>query len=76
MAFQKCPICLGTGLHPTTVTVSHLCPTCNGKRIISDITGLPPDFIDNIVSKYNSNNNSIHHGSKIPPGDSHLSLDE
>jgi len=75
MSYQKCPICNGTGLFSNLVSSNAICPTCNGKRIINDITGLPPDFIENIVSKINSNDNSINHGSKIYPGNSHLPFD-
>lgn len=43
--FQKCPLCEGTGVDPN-VLVSNIssppCPVCNGKRIISTLTGLPP----------------------------------
>ena len=76
MAFQKCPICLGKGVCSTTINTTEICPTCYGKRIINEITGLPPDFEKNIFSKINPNNNSINHGSKISPGDSYLPLDE
>lgn len=48
MSWQKCPVCrgLGTvlpekGTHPSSVTV---CSCCNGKKIISAITGLPPKY--------------------------------
>lgn len=40
MAWQKCPVCNGTGKN----FISN-CPTCNGHRIISEVTGLPPAFI-------------------------------
>jgi hypothetical protein len=38
MSWQKCPICLGSGL-----SLSGLkCTVCNGQKIISEVTGLPP----------------------------------
>lgn len=40
MSFQKCPICEGFGTRNESP-----CPTCAGRRVISDITGLPPDII-------------------------------
>lgn len=45
MSFQKCPICDGTGIDPSNFFSNNACPTCvvcHGKRIISEITGLPP----------------------------------
>lgn len=44
MSFQKCPICNGTGIEQNTYTsnATLTCETCNGKRIISELTGLPP----------------------------------
>lgn len=45
--FQKCPVCDGNGEVPnqsrlSNNTITCVCPTCNGKRIISSITGQPP----------------------------------
>ncbi len=42
--WQKCPICNGTGVSPISGSYSSIptCPTCQGKRIISEINGLPP----------------------------------
>lgn len=44
--YQKCPICNGTGVIPTPNITScfKTCDTCNGKKIISSTTGLPPMF--------------------------------
>jgi DnaJ-class molecular chaperone len=42
--WQRCPICEGTGIYQGQGTFHEIptCPTCNGKRIISTLTGLPP----------------------------------
>lgn len=43
--WQKCPICGGEGTfnqYPNQTISKIVCPTCNGTRIISEITGLPP----------------------------------
>lgn len=48
MSYQKCPICNGTGEieNPPNCTATHSqCPTCKGGRIISEITGLPPQYV-------------------------------
>ena len=49
MTYQKCPICDGSGMipEPYAVTTSfHVkCPTCKGARIISSMTGLPPERV-------------------------------
>ena len=37
--WQKCPICNGTGNDPR---FNSTCSTCNGTKIISELTGLPP----------------------------------
>jgi DnaJ-class molecular chaperone len=47
MAWQKCPICNGEGKLPNYGIVTSLfsvCPTCNGHRIIHEISGLPPAY--------------------------------
>ena len=36
--WQKCPVCEGTGM----VTFYNRCSVCNGKKIISEVDGLPP----------------------------------
>lgn len=41
--FQKCPICYGSGMMYEVNKQSQPCPTCNGKRIISEVTGKPPE---------------------------------
>jgi hypothetical protein len=41
--WQKCPICLGSGIVFTSSGTSHItCSVCNGRKIISELTGLPP----------------------------------
>lgn len=58
--WQKCPICNGTGNHNTLVgdIMSTICKVCNGKGIISEITGLPPNTFSEVLgvpkSKFNS----------------------
>lgn len=43
--WQKCPICNGTGRVSDYVSssTSTICRTCNGHKIISELTGLPPN---------------------------------
>jgi RecJ-like exonuclease len=38
MSWQKCPACDATGM----VTFYTRCTVCNGKKIISELTGDPP----------------------------------
>jgi len=51
MTYQKCPICDGSGYVPepytaTTAFNSNVkCPACKGARIISSMTGLPPERV-------------------------------
>ena len=54
MSWQKCPLCNGSGIDPTSGTYSSvpICPTCKGTRIISELSGLPPI--------YNPTQNPIH----------------
>jgi len=42
--WQKCPICNGSGkIHDTlSSSSSGICSVCNGTKIISELTGLPP----------------------------------
>lgn len=44
--WQKCPVCDGVGTLYSIIGLSGsssaVCPTCLGRRIIDEITGLPP----------------------------------
>ncbi len=44
--YQKCPICNGTGksYNNMTINTSSTCRTCNGKGIISKLTGNAPTW--------------------------------
>jgi DnaJ-class molecular chaperone len=45
LMWQKCPACDGTGIKTSSIKVqeeTEKCLTCNGKGIISKLTGLPP----------------------------------
>lgn len=44
MSWQKCPLCNGSGIDPSTGTFTGIpvCPVCDGHRIISEVNGLPP----------------------------------
>lgn len=48
--WQKCPICLGVGN-----TGFNKCSTCNGTKIISELSGLPPNYEQN--AKVDRDNN-------------------
>ena len=47
--WQKCPICLGTGIDKSNVTFNkkNKCPTCDGKKVINTITGNPSNINEN-----------------------------
>lgn len=55
MAYQKCPICNGQGtlLSIQTTSVSTICPTCKGARIISEVTGKPPTSVIDLTQDKN-----------------------
>jgi hypothetical protein len=48
--WQKCPICNGKGTKEFYEELnvnyfSNTCHTCKGSGIISELTGLPPDYV-------------------------------
>ena len=51
--WQKCPICLGTGIDKSNVTFNkkNKCPTCDGKKVINTITGNPPNIYEKNISE-------------------------
>ncbi len=55
--WQKCPICNGTGrTHNTLSSLSfEICSTCNGKKIISELNGLPPNYEQNKIEHQKTN---------------------
>ena len=48
--WQKCPICNGTGIVEIS-NYNRKCDTCNGKKIINTLTGLPPEEANEELSK-------------------------
>jgi DnaJ-class molecular chaperone len=57
--YQKCPICNGTGIAMTIQSSNSVCHTCQGKRIISELTGLPPNLSPNQQQVISSNSGSF-----------------
>ncbi len=49
MSWQKCPVCNGSGVVPPFYTD---CSTCNGKRIISELTGKPPVTVEHKQARF------------------------
>ena len=51
--WQKCPICLGTGIDKSNVTFNkkNKCPTCDGKKVINIITGNSPNIYEKNISE-------------------------
>lgn len=45
MSWQKCPLCKGSGVDPNPGTYASIpiCDVCKGAKIISELTGLPPN---------------------------------
>jgi len=66
--FQKCPICEGLGeniptLTPTVNCIPTVCSVCKGEKIISILTGLPPNriqqFPSNRIQQFPSTNDQF-----------------
>lgn len=64
--WQKCPICAGSGVEhydqdytSTAIKFPTTCSVCKGKKIISEITGLPPEWpSEGITVTYGNNPSS------------------
>lgn len=49
--WEKCPICSSSGkTHDALSSSGTICRTCNGKGIISKLTGLPPSGVETFAS--------------------------
>jgi hypothetical protein len=60
MAYQKCPVCNGSGaghlpLFPTTNDVRPPCRPCSGTGIIDELTGAPPRYNRELVPAVSRN---------------------
>lgn len=67
--WQKCPICVGSGTVPAGISITAVydtCPTCRGLRIISNITGLPPEVC---LEKQGANIKKVMAGEDSSAGD-------
>lgn len=58
--WQQCTQCKGSGLEPIIGTYSSIpkCDVCNGAKIISQLTGLPPNkgmYVGSATSTLQSN---------------------
>ena len=52
--WQKCPVCNGTGKIYSSLSTSSsdVCSVCNGAKIISELSGLPPKSVNaNLIDK-------------------------
>jgi hypothetical protein len=47
--FQKCPICEGSGEVPSNL-LDTTCSVCKGEKIISTLTGFPPNRVQQFPS--------------------------
>ena len=54
--WQKCPICNGSGRTYNTLSSSSfdVCSTCGGTKIISELNGLPPNYINEEIEELNN----------------------
>ena len=54
--WQKCPICNGSGITYNTLSSSSfdVCSTCRGTKIISELNGLPPNYINEEIEELNN----------------------
>ena len=58
---NECPVCHGTGWevcshevegYPTPLSLARICPRCKGRRRVNDQTGIPPEYRDADISKF------------------------
>lgn len=59
--WQKCPICngFGKGYDILSKLNSDICSTCNGTKIISELSGLPPNYVQKVENTSNKTINTV-----------------
>ena len=59
--YGECPVCHGTGWevyshevegYPAPLSLARICPRCKGRRRVNDQTGIPPEYRDADISKF------------------------